>query len=306
MVSKNNISGGDFESFLRGFEEYCTYEKRLSFSTVGWALRVTKRLYNTFGYISPSKEYARKVETTLVLEGKRKVTIARYLYIIERWYEYTSNGGTLRIKKPRAMSRVVEYLSEDEVKMIFEACKNHRDKAIIAILLYTGIRNKELCQLNIGDIDFTNHLLYIRDHGAGIKNHEESTVVMSQECVNLLRMYIDNERPKVRSKAVFVPYSLNKKQNQQYRRITPKGVLVLVKRLALAAGIERRVWVHLFRHTTGTQMAAKGSNIVHVKRQLRHRDIKSTLIYITADVELLRKNIDERFDFHLTGAATDP
>lgn len=56
-----------------------------------------------------------------------------------------------------------------EIDVMRQACKNARQRAILEMLLYTGVRASELCNLNIEDIDLENRVAYVIN-GKGGKN----------------------------------------------------------------------------------------------------------------------------------------
>ena len=291
------IKAKEQDRFFRDFDVYCTYEKRYSPYTIRWMKIMTKHLFDLYGYIKPGKEYARMVESDLKIKGCKASTICKYYDLIEALHEYLYPGKKLKLSHPRITGHRVEYLTPEEVRKLIESCTTLRNRAIITVLATTGLRAKELCQLDLIDVDFKKRLLMVRDRGEGIKNNQEDSVVMSRECAGILKDYID-ARPRRRdTTALFLPE--NCVWSQPNKRLTQSGVWQIVKKVARDAGMDRNVWPHLFRHTAATHMAANGINLALVQRQLRHKNIKSTLIYITANEDILRNNIDERFSYGL-------
>lgn len=58
----------------------------------------------------------------------------------------------LKSKKPQRAIR--EFLTEEEVRTLFKACRNLRETAIVATLAYSGIRSREQSRLMVSDVDF--------------------------------------------------------------------------------------------------------------------------------------------------------
>ena len=73
---------------------------------------------------------------------------------------------------PNVKKYVVEILNIQEVNLLFESCKNQRDLLILQLLYETGVRIKELLNLNLQDFDLHNKSLTIRDS----KNQKTSYV----------------------------------------------------------------------------------------------------------------------------------
>ena len=64
------------------------------------------------------------------------------------------------------------------------------------------------------------------------------------------------------------------------RHILPDWVGKIVKRYAGKAGLRKDVTTHVLRHTLATNLLLNGTDVTLVQKQLRHRDIKSTMIYL--------------------------
>lgn len=78
------------------------------------------------------------------------------------------------MKSPKLDERIVELLSDDELRALLKACvppkgaepkevlRHRRDEAIVRIMLETGLRAGEVVGLEIGDIDLTHGVLAVR------------------------------------------------------------------------------------------------------------------------------------------------
>jgi len=56
----------------------------------------------------------------------------------------------------------------------------------------------------------------------------------------------------------------------------------LVHVVAKRAGIQKRVWPHLFRHSLATNMLVRGAHILAIKEQLGHAFVETTMVYLHA------------------------
>ena len=219
-------------------------------------------------------------------KGRSAYTIKNYLHCLEYWAR--SRGEDLKLEKPQLTLKMPNYLTMDEVHAMYRACENTRDHAILSVLLYTGIRNKELRALEIEDVDLSTRRLYIRDRGQGIKNYRESAKIMRAECVESLKHWIDS-RPVVDSMALFV--------TRDGRRFSTKGLEGVINRLKARAGVDKPKSTHLCRDTCFTWMAFSGISEALIQRQSGHKDRRSLEHYIAPSEEGLRANIDERFHY---------
>ena len=57
-----------------------------------------------------------------------------------------------KVKMPRLEQKVLSALTGTEVQAALQACEYERDKALLLFMLDTGVRNSELCALNVGDV----------------------------------------------------------------------------------------------------------------------------------------------------------
>jgi integrase/recombinase XerD len=185
----------------------------------------------------------------------------------ELWSEY--NGKKIRLgrqKKPRPLLK--DILSEAEIVNMFHHAKNIREKAMLAVLAYGGLRNKELCDLKVGSIDLGTNVIKVIA-GKGIK---DGLCYVAPQCTHILIRYLQ-EFPRSADEFLFTTLV----RNNQYRG---SDLRKLIKAIARRAGIGRRVWPHLLRHSLATHLLNRGASIFTVKDQLRHEWIATTMWYV--------------------------
>lgn len=170
------------------------------------------------------------------------------------------------MKKPRTI--VKDTMSEAEITMLIASTHNTRERAIAAILAYSGIRNSELCNLRVCDVDLGNNMLRILSG----KGKIDRMINIAGDCSRLLIEYL-NDFPRNPDEFFFTTLH----RDNQY---SGWDLRKLVKVLARRAGISRRIYPHLFRHSLATNLLKRGANLVLIQRQLGHTFIASTEIYI--------------------------
>lgn len=170
---------------------------------------------------------------------------------------------------PPPSKRLPELLTDDEVRCFYGAVWNAADRThtvMLKLLLFTGIRNAELANLKLGDVDINAGHIRI----AGGKGDKDRHVPLPESFRGELQQYLLNQRER-RATYLFETNRLDK--------FTTRWIRALVKRYADQAGIQKRIYPHLFRHQLLTHLAKE--HIVDAKIQIisGHADRRSLEIY---------------------------
>lgn len=192
------------------------------------------------------------------------------LIAIERYQEF--RGQPIRFDRPKKPRRLIEEpLSEAEVAVFLASIVKPRNRAILALLAYSGLRNAELCGLKIEDVDV----------GAGTvratkgKGGRAYVASVAGECVRILAEYLRDRNGHPGDWLFTTERRGNKLATQDLRKIAR----VEAKR----AGLTRRVHPHLFRHSLAMAMLHRGANVFTIQKQLGHAHVETTLIYLQSE-----------------------
>jgi len=158
---------------------------------------------------------------------------------------------------------------------LLDACKgkdptSKRDRTIIYTLSLLGLRARELCNINLDDIDWKNSLLTIRGKGGKIRIIPIPKRLLNGKNVPSLYNYIKYHRMPTDKKALFTTKN---------GRLTPTYLRNIIKRRAKQAGLP---WIHThsLRHYAATNWLRAGLNIRIVQELLGHESIETTGIYL--------------------------
>lgn len=179
-----------------------------------------------------------------------------------------------KIKIAQGSEKLVEVLSNDEIEKILfyiedDTRVSQRDKMIILLLLYTGIRVTELVNIKISSINFlSNHLEVM---GKGGKYRE---VPLKPEAAKAVKEYLEGERAKSRFKES--EYLIVTQRNTKAHR---DAILKRVKSIGRELGI--KIYNHKFRHTFCTMLIRKGVPITTVSAIVGHSSIDTTVKFYT-------------------------
>jgi site-specific recombinase XerD len=170
---------------LTEFEKYLLVKKGVGMITLKGYSGSIKRLTRDLQTEKPSHE---QIINYIVKMYEKKYSynhIVNTSLAIEWYSNYLENPIKLgRPKKPKHI--IKDTLSEAEVTMLISHSRNIRERAIICLLAYSGIRNKELCGLRVCDVDLGNNNLRVLD-GKGSKDR---FVNISGDCSKILINYI--------------------------------------------------------------------------------------------------------------------
>ena len=136
-----------------------------------------------------------------------------------------------------------ELLNEDEIKLLIRACKNSRDKALIACLAESGCRISEIGLLKIKHISFEQYGARLSVNG---KTGARKVLIINS--VPYLQEWL-NSHPESNNPESFIWC------NPRSRLLTYHRLSAILKTAARQAGIRKRVHPHLLRHSRATKLA---------------------------------------------------
>jgi integrase len=180
------------------------------------------------------------------------------------WARSEGERVTATARLPKTPQRIVETLTRDEIATM-EKVGNERDALIVRLLADTGIRAGELVGLRLGDLTEHERTDYIRVRGKGDK---ERLVPLPAPTAKRLRRLMRARPTESASDRVFL--SLRRGRSGEYEPLLISGLEQMIRELARQAGIRRRVWPHMFRHTYITFLLQQGVDATKIRRVVGH------------------------------------
>jgi site-specific recombinase XerD len=186
------------------------------------------------------------------------------------------------VKRPRIETSEgkTPALGDHQAKALLEApdantLKGLRDQALLAVLLYHGLRREEAAQLRVSDIQERRGIKHLQIHGKGGKLRYLPLHPNAAE-----RIYAYLERSGHNQDEVQAPLFMPLRGRQTGAGMTANGIYVMVGSYAKAAGIEvAGLGVHGLRATAATNALEHEADIAKVQAWLGHANISTTRIY---------------------------
>jgi len=252
------------------FYEYLRYQKEFRPVTIGGYKNVLPRVLRHLGTLTPKPKEAREYLMEMRKKGYSVSHINNSTSIIENYLLFLGRKFKKfeRLKRPKP--KIKDTLTEGEVARIIAAGKDSREKVMMGILAYTGIRNREFCNLRVKDVDLEKGVVRVFDGKGG----KDGVSYLPREGAQLVSKYL-SEYPRDENEYLVTTLV---RGNQYTGWDLRKRVKVVAKR----AGIDKRVFPHLFRHSLATNLIKNGANLMSVQHQLRHESQTTTLVYIRA------------------------
>jgi len=167
-------------------------------------------------------------------------------------------------------------MTEEEVFRLFGSASSERDRLILKILYYTGMRVNEAIQFTKADINFKEEVIRIRSETTKTKREAMQPIPkpLFEDLKRASDFLEDDKR--------IIP-------------LTKQRVWQIVREYVKKAKINKNVHPHTFRHTYGTHIYEKTEDLGKVQELLRHDSLSSTGIYKHLSKELKKKTVDEVF-----------
>ncbi|MDP4039835.1 MAG: tyrosine-type recombinase/integrase [Candidatus Pacearchaeota archaeon] len=244
----------------------------------------------------------KKLEENLKLRNYSKETIKGYLSHVKNYLEYARSKGIssqsakyfllikisknnpssvghnvfalkyffreilhqkLDVPNPKRNKTLPNILSVEEIKRMIEFTNNINHRFIIKLLYGAGLRVSEIVNLKKKDLYFEDNLIHIKL----AKGKKDRFVKIPDSIKEELKSFciLDNSE-------ILFP-------SNRGGKLTKKTIGKIVENSAKKAGIKKRVYPHLLRHSFATHLLEQGTDLRIIQKLLGHSSIKTTQIY---------------------------
>ncbi|MBI5000922.1 MAG: tyrosine-type recombinase/integrase [Euryarchaeota archaeon] len=201
-------------------------------------------------------------------------------------------------KRPRQVppEKEIWLLPEEQERMVRKSMEmGIREYAMIKLMLSSGIRRKELVDLEVEDVDLDKLRAHVR-HGKGDKAR---IVCFDHETRDALVEWLKlRQEPRDGCHALFL---------SKFRtRISSHWVAEQVKECAVLAGIRKNITPHKLRHTFITNVIERTKDIPLAQKLAGHSEIKTTMRYHHSTQEEVFSKYREYLDTPTPGNEPNP
>ncbi len=229
----------------------------------------------------------------LKAKGLETATINRALSSIRGFHTFLfeeeggqSNPAEL-IESPKSTRKLPDTLSVDEVISLIENIPVDesglwiRNRAMLECLYATGIRVSELVGITRQQLMTQEGVLRVRGKGG-----KERIVPIGRIALEWIQRYLTENRPGlIKQKRTNDVLFLNRRGTP----ISRVSVWNIIQEAAKSAGLKKRIYPHILRHSFATHMLEAGADLRAVQKLLGHSDISTTQIYTHIDRSYLKQ-----------------
>ncbi len=279
------------------FRQYLVYEKGLSPKSVEAYLHDVQLLADFLGedkIADATFEELQKFLKHLYESDFNARSQARIVSGMRAFYRYLiyanvrEDDPTELLDAPKIGMHLPDVLTVEEIEKIFSVIdlstpEGHRNRAMVEVMYGCGLRVSELVTLRLSNLFFDDGFVKVVGKG-----NKERLIPIGKTAINAVNQYVDGKRKLLKIKKGEEDYVF---LNRRGAHLTREMVFMLVKKWVKAAGIDKTVSPHTFRHSFATHLIEGGADLRAVQEMLGHESITTTEIYTHLDQDYLRTNI---------------
>jgi site-specific recombinase XerD len=202
----------------------------------------------------------------------RPTTVNLALAALDHFYLYLGLGKVKvrREELPQQAPRALDIEEQRALLRAMERTGSVRDRAMMMLLLYTGLRVGEVAQLDLADVAISARkgMVVVRS-GKGDSYREVPLNAPLREILVTWKQTRTQKYPDSSDTAFFL--------NRQGRQMTTRAISMVVEKIGKEAGLE--ISPHVLRHTCLTNLVRKGNDLVLVAEIAGHRRLETTRRY---------------------------
>jgi len=219
-----------------------------------------------------------------------EVILRKFIRWVNEKYSKSLDTSCIRPKIDKKSHKMPEeLLTEEEVEQLVNACDNQRDRALISVLYESGCRIGEILGLQLKHIQFDQHGAVLMVCG---KTGQRRVRIVSS--APILSSFMESHPFKGVPESYLWLTKFNRKgaEKKGWNPLMYRGISSVLKKSTKKAGIKKRVYPHIFRHSRATHLSkilteaqmkeyfgwVQASEMASVYVHLSGRDVDSALL----------------------------
>ena len=279
---------------IKDYRNYLRIERRMSPNTVASYCHDVEGFLTFVGYppAAVTSEDITRYLGHVTDQGLSKRSTARLLSSLRSFFDWCVEEGEIkdnpcdRVDAPKLGKYLPAVLSVEEVTAILESVDlkkpfGKRDRAILEVLYGCGLRVSECANLRISHVYLDEGFVDVIGKG-----DKQRLVPLGEVAADAIRAYLE-DRPSPSARA-YEDYLFLNRFGKPLSRVS---LFKLVKDQAMAAGIQKEISPHTFRHSFATHLIENGADLRIVQEMLGHESILTTEIYTHIDTQTWHKSV---------------
>ena len=190
----------------------------------------------------------------------QNISVLKFLYV--ELYGWSSEE--LSVARPRREWRLPYVPTKAQVLRLADAIRNPKHRLAVLLMYASGVRISELVALDIGDVDFEQRVLRVRDGKGG----KDRLTIFSERLIPALRA-------QVAGRSRLAPLFPSQKRG----RLAVRSLQNVIQKARRGAGLRKGISAHSLRHAFATHLLEAGTDLRIIQDLLGHRAIKTTTRY---------------------------
>ncbi|HIF72508.1 MAG TPA: tyrosine recombinase [Dehalococcoidia bacterium] len=283
--------------FVHGFAEHTATTRQLSEHTVRNYVNDLVPLVeyldeqNVSDLNKVDRLFLRGYLAWLMTSGFTRSSVARKLSALKVFFRFLRQSGEIELDQtdlvtgPKKEKRLPAIASSFEIDRLLEepnitTDSGIRDRALLEVLYGAGLRVSEANAMDLGGLD-----LGAREVRVVGKGSKPRVALFGEQSSWWLDKYLKDARPKFVSRRSDAAVWMN----QSGGRLSTRSIQRIVKKYALAAGLDPDFHTHSLRHSFATHLLDGGADLRVVQDLLGHSSPATTQIYTHVSAEQARK-----------------
>lgn len=230
--------------------------------------------------------YIRKDNTEVSLDGQRRCLSAFFTWM--RKSHLIVENPCDAIEPYKIIEKPIDHMEPEEMEQLKAGCRTKRDRALVEFLRSTAVRVGEAEQIRICDVDWRTGEVTTY----GEKGRRYRTACLDSVALKYLSDYVESRKVPLSSRESLFTCD----RGDVHKGLNRSSIRGSINAIRERAGMERRVYPHLFRKTTATNIVKRGGSVHDAGEYLGHKERSTagrfyTFVGKDHTVEIFRKYV---------------